>query len=253
MGIEVEEHEKYFLLKFSPYEEKYNLFNIRFMTEMIDTLSFLSENKSKKFLIIRGEDNFGAGADIKELLKATEDHEFAITFFTYMREIFHKLLDINKIVISQVKKIAYGASMELLLLSDYVISEKDVKFAAPGVKLGVFPPVLSSIGSFIIGYNNVKRLAMLGEVINADEAKSIGLVHIISDNFDKDTATLINNLIKSSPSSLLYVKRNMLRPFRQYMDKAFEDLIVQIQSEEAREGILSFINKTNPPWFSQSL
>ncbi|WP_338599497.1 enoyl-CoA hydratase/isomerase family protein [Sulfolobus tengchongensis] len=248
MPIEVYEHDKYILLKFFQPENKYNLFNVKFMTEVIDTLSSINENKNKRFLIIRGEDNFGAGADIRELIRATNDSEFAITFFTYMREIFHKMLDLNKIVISQVKKIAYGASMELLLLSDYVVSEANAKFATPGVKIGLFPPVLSSIGAFIIGYNNVKRLAISGEVINADEAKSMGLVHIVSDNLDKATEGLMKEISSSAPFATLYVKRNMLRPFRQYIDKAFDDLVVQVQSEEAREGLLSFLNKSNPSW-----
>jgi Enoyl-CoA hydratase/carnithine racemase len=139
--------------------------------------------------------------------------------------------------------------MELLLLSDYVISESKAMFATPGVKIGVFPPVLSSIGHFILGYNNIKRIAMKGEVIDANEAKSIGLVHIVNDDLDKATFELIKELSISAPSATLYIKRNMLRPFRDYIDKAFNDLIIQIQSEEAREGLLSFINKTNPPWF----
>ncbi|MCH4814260.1 MAG: enoyl-CoA hydratase/isomerase family protein [Saccharolobus sp.] len=249
MPIEVYEYDKYILLKFYQNDNKYNLFNVEFMTQMIDTLSAINDNKGKRFLIIRGEDNFGTGADIRELIKASNDSEFAITFFTYMREIFHKMLDMNKIVISQVKKIAYGASMELLLLSDYVISESKAMFATPGVKIGVFPPVLSSIGHFILGYNNVKRIAMKGEVIDANEAKSIGLVHIVNDDLDKATFELIKELSISAPSATLYIKRNMLRPFRDYIDKAFNDLIIQIQSEEAREGLLSFLNKTNPPWF----
>ncbi|MEM0164900.1 MAG: enoyl-CoA hydratase/isomerase family protein [Saccharolobus sp.] len=245
MSIEVYDYGKYFLLVFSSKDSKYNLFNMKFMTEMIDALSSLEENREKKFLIIRGEDNFGAGADIRELLKASNDSEFAITFFKYMKLIFYKLMDINKIIISQVKKLAYGASLELLLLSDFVISEYDAKFATPGVKIGVFPPVLSSIGSFIIGYNNVKRLAMKGEAITAEEAKLMGLVHILSKDLDNDTQKLIDELSKASPSAILYSKRNMLRPLRQYIDKAFDDLVVQVQSEEAREGILGFLNKTN--------
>jgi Enoyl-CoA hydratase/carnithine racemase len=104
MPIEVYEYDKYILLKFYPKDNKYNLFNVEFMTQLIDTLSAINDNKGKRFLIIRGEDNFGTGADIRELIKASNDNEFAITFFTYMREIFHKMLDMNKIVISQVKR-----------------------------------------------------------------------------------------------------------------------------------------------------
>ena len=88
MSIEVYDYGKYSLLVFSSKDSKYNLFNMKFMTEMIDVLSSLEENKEKKFLVIRGEDNFGAGADIRELLKASNDSEFAITFFKYMKLIF---------------------------------------------------------------------------------------------------------------------------------------------------------------------
>ncbi len=253
--IEVEEYNGYYLLKFYPKDQKYNLFNIDFMTQFIDILHNLSYDKTRKFLILRGEDNFGAGADLKELLRATTSNEFALTFFNYMREIYHLLMDINKIVISQVKKIAYGASLEILLLSDYVIAETNTKFATPAVRLGLFPPVLSSIGSFIIGYNNVKRLIYRGDVLDADEAKSIGLVNVVTNDIEKETDEILREFGKVSISAILLAKRNMLRPFKQYIDKAFEELILQVATEEAREGILSYINKTNPPWlidFSKS-
>ncbi len=249
MVVKTEVLGKYSVIKFST-GGKYNLFNIKFMTDMIDALSELENERTSRYLIIQGEGNFGTGADIGELKKANDDLEFARTFFSYMRQIYEKILQIPKIVIALPENIAYGASMEMLLVSDFVIAKPGTKFAAPGAKLGVFPPVLVSIGPHIIGYQNARRLALTGEEIDVEEAVKIGLVNYISEDPMKTAKVLMDKMSVMAPTSLMWMKKNINSHMSELLYDAFDDLVNQVQSENAKEGILAFISKNKPSWIS---
>ncbi|AWR96465.1 enoyl-CoA hydratase/isomerase family protein [Acidianus sulfidivorans JP7] len=227
---------------------KYNVMNIKFMTEFLDTLTEIEKEKKYKFLIIKGENNFGSGADIKELNIASKDREYAISFFNYMKEIYNRLINLDKITIAQVEGVAYGAHLEMLLVMDFVISKNDAKFAAPGGKIGVFPPVLTVLGPYVIGIQNTRRLAMLGEEITAEEAEKIGLITKSTDNIELETEKIIAKMHNMAPSSLILMKRHIAKYLSRDLDSVFKTLSIQVTSDDARDGINAFLSKLKPSW-----
>ncbi|WP_054836599.1 enoyl-CoA hydratase/isomerase family protein [Metallosphaera hakonensis] len=230
---------------------KYNVFDSRFMLGIIDTLSEVEKIREPHFLVIRGENgNFGAGADIKELLKASSDKEYAKVFFGHMRDLFVKMLTVNKVTIGLVEGVAYGASMELLLALDIVIAKTGTRFAAPGGKLGVFPPVLVSIGPYLLGARASRKLAMLGEELDTAKAKEVGLIDYDTENLESGLMEVLNRLKLMSPTSLVRMRKLILLSLVPHLDKAFEELATQVVTDEAREGISSFFSKTSPSWSS---
>ncbi|MBB5252795.1 enoyl-CoA hydratase/isomerase family protein [Sulfurisphaera ohwakuensis] len=229
-------------------EGKYNLVDIKFMHNLIDSLRMLDSNKEVRFVIIRGINNFGAGADIGELRRASDNREYATNFFSTMFEMFRTLLNLSKITIANVEGIAYGASMEILLATDFVIASKNSKFAVPGGKIGVFPPVMLTLGKYRLGWNNVLKMAFLGRELNAEEAKQIGLVYEITDNFEDTNANLIRELKQIAPSSLSMMRKILFTEHEKELEKAFQELIDQVLTEDARTGVISFLTKTKPKW-----
>ena len=228
---------------------KYNLVTKEFMYDLIDTLRKLDGDKSTRFVILTGANkNFGAGADVKELKMANENREYASGFFSTMFEMFKTLLNFSKPIISLVEGIAYGASLEILLVSDVVISSPYARFAAPGGKIGVFPPVLLTIGKDIIGFNNVIRLAFLGEELSADEAKQIGLVHYISDDLESEAKKVMDKMKEMSPTSLSNMRKILYNRYESELEFAFKRLTEQVLSQDATNGILAFLTKSKAPW-----
>jgi enoyl-CoA hydratase/carnithine racemase len=228
---------------------KYNVINKQLMYSMIDTFRKLDNEKSIRFVILTGANkNFGAGADIKELKLANENREYAMSFFSTMSEMYRTLLNFSKPVISVVEGVAYGASMELLLVSDIVISSPYSRFAAPGGKIGVLPPVLLTLGKEILGWDTVKKLALLGEELSADEAKEVGLVHYISENLEEEGRKVIEKLKQMAPTSLTNMRKILYSKYEKELQEAFKILIDQVGSRDATNGVLAFLSKTKPPW-----
>ncbi|WP_221288972.1 enoyl-CoA hydratase/isomerase family protein [Stygiolobus caldivivus] len=228
---------------------KYNVINKEFMYEMIDTLRKIDSDKNTRFIILTGANkNFGAGADIKELKAANENREYASSFFSTMFEMYRTFLHLTKPVISLVEGVAYGASLEILLVTDVVIASPYARFAAPGAKLGVFPPVLVTVGKEVIGLNNVIRMALLGEELSAEEAKQIGLVHYVTENLETEAEKVISKIKMMAPSSVMNMRKIIFWKYEEELEHAFKTLSEQVLTRDATNGILAFLTKTKAPW-----
>ncbi|EWG06953.1 MAG: Enoyl-CoA hydratase/isomerase [Candidatus Aramenus sulfurataquae] len=247
MYVNLEDRGKYAIIRFNT-QTRYNLVNEKFMLEMIEALERVSKERSLRFVIFKGENgNFGAGADIRELMKVSGDLSSAKSFFGTMKAMYESIMKLEKVTIAQVEGIAYGASLEMLLVMDFAVADEKARFAAPGGKIGVFPPVLIGLGPRIIGYDNVRRLAMLGEEIGAEEAKRIGLIHSYG-NVEEETKKVVAALSSFAPTSLAVMRRNIFADSLQVLDRVFDDLISQVVSDDARNGINAFLAKLKPSW-----
>jgi Enoyl-CoA hydratase/carnithine racemase len=252
MVVSLEKKRGYLLLTFNT-GGKYNVFNSRFMLDMIDALGEVEKIRDPHYLVIRGENgNFGSGADIRELSKASQDKEFAKVFFGHMYDLFVKLMQVNKVTIALVEGVAFGASLEALLVMDFVLAKRGTRFAAPGAKLGVFPPVLVSVGPYLLGHRVSRKLAMLGEEIDTSEAKNAGLIDVEVEDLDRGLLELLDKLRFMAPSSLVRMRKMIMKSLIPHLEGAFEELTAQVFSDEAREGISAFFSKIPPGWSSVS-
>jgi len=233
---------------------RYNLVNGKFMLEFLDTLDMLNKNQQIRFITVHGaKDNFGAGADINELFNATNSREHADWFFNTMKEIYVRLMTSDKFIIGFVRGVAYGAHLELLLAMDYVIANKDAKFAAPGGRIGVLPPVLVTMGPERIGWNATRRLAFLGETLDAGEALRIGLVDEVTEETDPMRAVdkVVRAVRQMAPTSVTRMRKILYARYGDLIERAFQSLKEQLMTLDARDGVTAFLTKTKPPWVKE--
>jgi len=230
---------------------RYNLVNGRFMVEFIDALDKLNRNQQIRFITVHGaKDNFGAGADINELYNATASREHADWFINTMKEVYIRLMTSDKFIIGFVRGVAYGAHLELLLAMDYVIASKDAKFAAPGGRIGVFPPVLVTMGPERIGWGATRRLAFLGETLDAEEALRVGLVDEVTEETDplKAVDKVVMAVRQMAPTSVIRMRKILHARYGDLIERAFQSLKEQLMTRDARDGVTAFLMKTKPPW-----
>ncbi|BCU66592.1 enoyl-CoA hydratase [Sulfolobales archaeon HS-7] len=222
---------------------QYNLLTLKFMIELNDLIQDLNKKKHLKFIILRGSDNFGAGADFQELYKYLGLKDENMKFFYAMRRLYVSMLELQKITISVIDKLAYGASLELALTSDFVIADENVRIGIGGVKYGLFPPLLSVIGKQLLGENNFKKLMYLGGEFDVKEAKDLGLIYDYGD-VNKLTEELLTKLRQNSFSAILRIKRISQGNVKEALSRAFESLVDQSVSDDAIAGIKAFVQKS---------
>jgi cyclohexa-1,5-dienecarbonyl-CoA hydratase len=128
-------------------------------------------------------------------------------------------------------------------------------FCQPEIKVGVFPPVAAVLFPHLVGRNRALELLLTGDIIDAAEAKTIGLINkvIRAQSFRKKTDEFISKLTSLSGPVLRLTKRAVDRGlFTSVNDgiKTVEELYLGelMQTADAHEGLNAFLEKRKPIW-----
>jgi len=159
-------------------ESKLNALNFDTLEEIRNVFNEVSDNKTIKGVIITGsgEKAFIAGADISEIAELNELN--ARKFAENGQEIFDLIENCHKPVIAVVNGFALGGGCELSMACHMRIAVTNAKFGQPEVNLGIIPGYGGTQRlTYLIGRGKANELMMTGDMIGADEAKSLGLVN----------------------------------------------------------------------------
>jgi len=193
---------------------------------------------------------FCAGVDIAEHLPET-----APPMLAQFHRACRSLLALDVPTVAVVHGAALGGGCELVMLCDFVVAARSATFGQPEIKVGAFPPVAAAALVAVAGQRRAMSLMLLGDTISAEAAQAAGLVTtVVDDSALPDTvAQLIGKLTALSRPALRLAKRAGLAAFRRAFDEALEQaeyLYVHelIRTEDAREGIVAFLEKRAPAW-----
>ena len=133
---------------------KANILNKIMMEELLYSLEAYKDNQNLKMVVFHGAGgNFSFGASIKEHMPENVEK---------MLKIFHNLARfIAKFpipVVSLIEGQCLGAGFEIALCSHLVFATPNSIIACPEIKLGVFPPILASLGDHKLGNSLTLKL-----------------------------------------------------------------------------------------------
>lgn len=223
------------------------------MREIGDALNECAERSDLVAIVFdaaEGSRAFSAGVAVEEHMAET-----VVEMLASFHDIFRKLNQISKPAIALVDGAALGGGCELVAACDIVIASERAKFGQPEIKLGVFPPVAAILLPRIIGEKKAREMILLGETIDAADALRCGLAtrFVSSDEIQKTLANVLTKLRELSASSLAMTRRALATDSSGDFDnslKAVEDLYLNqlMKTEDAHEGLRSFMEKRKPEW-----
>ncbi|MCL0091971.1 enoyl-CoA hydratase-related protein, partial [Dehalococcoidales bacterium] len=154
-----------------------------------------------------------------------------------------------------VNGVALGGGCELVAGCDMAIASDKAKFGQPEIKLGVNPPPASVLFPKIIGMKKALELILTGDSIDAWEAQRIGLVNKVVPHEELDQAAeeFANRLLEKS-GYILKLTREAFYKVSEISDyeKALDFINCRsrriMESEDAVEGLTSFLEKRKPVW-----
>lgn len=100
-----------------------------------------------------------------------------------------KLLTGSNPCIALVDGDAFGGGLGLASACDLVIASPNARFSLPEPLFGLIPGMITPVIRSRISAPNIRRLAISGESITADEAHGIGLVDVVADASEFETIT----------------------------------------------------------------
>lgn len=194
---------------------------------------------------------FCAGADLSEAsggdpseLAADRAHELA----ALLRAIVESPLPVIGAIDGHVRAGGFG----LVGACDIAVAGPRSTFALTEARIGVAPAIISLTLLPKLSPRAAARYYLTGEKFDAHEAAAIGLVTMAADDVDAAVASLVAELRNGSPQGLAASKALTTAGLLAGFDRDAERLSVEsarlFVSDEAREGMLAFLQKRPPQW-----
>jgi len=230
--------------------EPLNVLNIAMMKEINLALDALKTAQIKLLLFKAAGKAFSAGVDVGEHLG--DQVEEMIEVF---HGIFRRMDALPAVSIASVQGAALGGGCELALYCDLVIASEKAKFGQPEIQVGVFPPIAALIFPRITGRKKALELVLSGDLINAQEALSLGMVNKVvpAEALEEELGKFCGKFLGLSGLVLALTKKafnaGLMDPSAQGL-KEVEKIYLQelMKTKDAEEGLKAFLEKRKPVW-----
>jgi enoyl-CoA hydratase len=229
--------------------ETKNVLSTDMLKALGEAVAEIGRDDGVRVILITGDTVFSAGADIKEMRAKTP--EDAAIYARLAHGIFNGIEAGDKPVIAAINGYALGGGCELALACDIRIAAASAKLGQPELNLGI----ITGFGGTqrlprLIGPGKAKELIMMGRIIDAQEAETIGLVNLVVEDGEllgkaKEMALTI---AQKSPLTLRAVKGliNEYGPVEKGLEMEILSFAECFASDDRREGMNAFLEKRRP-------
>ncbi len=192
--------------------EKRNPLSKAMRDEILEHIKTAEENPDIAVVVLRGAGTiFCAGADMSrdDPTRAARNSDGMLSYAYYDDVVdFHLALFESQLpIIASVQGYALGAGLEMTMMCDLTIATESAKFGEPEIRFGSVGAAV--IMPWIIGYKRARELLYMGDLIDAETAKSYGLINRVvpDDSLEEETLRLANRLALIGRTTLVGAKR----------------------------------------------
>ena len=239
--------------------EKLNALVGHMRRDLAEALEAAGSDRAVHVVVITGAGRaFCAGGDISamnDLIERQDADEFS-RLLGSARRVVTAIRQMAKPVIASVNGPASGAGFNLVLACDLRIASTNATFSQSFVKVGLHP---DWGGTYflprLVTPNKACEMFFLGDAIDAEEARRLGIVNFVLEPEQLEAATReLAERLRDAPAISLGAAKQAV-----YMSQAAEleemlryETEAQLrcfESEDGREGVRAFLEK-RPPKFT---
>jgi methylglutaconyl-CoA hydratase len=235
-----------------------NALNDNIINLLTHYLTQIDGDPNVSAVILRANgDHFCAGADIESMRKSAalskeKNKKNALLFANCLK----RLANLNKPTICIIQGNTVGGGIGLIACCDIAIALDNAMFSFSEVKLGLVPAIISPYIINAIGQRAALYYFLTCDHFPAKQAKSLGLIHEISDakKIQPRLDYLLNAIKGYSQNALKNVKKLVHQQTPSLAAMEIEKLATLIathrSSLEGKEGLAAFLEKRAPSWQS---
>lgn len=232
-----------------------NALSQELQAELVDVLDAVEDRDDVRAVIVTGSpetSTFASGADVSDFqgLSAIEKREMS-----RKRGFLEVIDEFPRPVIAAMDGYALGGACELAQACDIRVATTDTKLGQPEINLGIIPGGGATQRlPRLVGEGQAMRLVLTGDVIDAEEAREIGLVDILCDPGEllERTDELAEKIATKSPVAIATAKRAVRQASRTPLDSGLsyekELFALTFASEDKTEGVAAFLEDRDPEW-----
>lgn len=232
--------------------DKLNALNKAVLQELDDAVQSIYDDRNIQAAIITGQGAkaFVAGADISEFIELS--NEEGATLAQKGQNIFFKIENSPKPIIAAVNGFALGGGCELAMACHFRLASENAKFGQPEVNLGLIPGYGGTQRlTMLVGKGKAMELMMTGNMINANEARDLGLINYVTslETLLEKTKEILNTILTKSPLAVSKVIAAVNSYFDCHKNGFSEEIKLfgeVFKSNDKKEGTNAFVEKRKP-------
>lgn len=228
--------------------EVLNAMNTKMHGEILEAIRSVREDPDLRVLVLTGAGRgFCSGDDMKESDprggECPPEKEVEIVWHNIVRE----LRRLPKPVIAAVNGVAVGAGSGLILGCDIRIASDKARFGDIFIRRGI------AGGAYLltrtVGVARALELIFTGDIIDAHEAKRIGIFNRVvpADQLEDATMQLAKRLAQGPAQALALSKETVEKVRNMDLDEGLRceeaAKLASLKTAEVREGIIAFVDK----------
>lgn len=229
---------------------KLNALNVATIQELHDGLENLDANPEIRVIIITGEGEkaFVAGADISEFANFSVE-EGAHLAAKGQELLFDFVEKLKTPVIAAVNGFALGGGLELAMACHFRVASDNAKMGLPEVSLGVIPGYGGTQRlPQLVGKGRAMEMIMTAGMIDAETAKSYGLVNYVvpQNELLEFTKGIANKIMRNSPVAIGKAIKAINANFKDGVDgyqTEIRNFGKCFGTEDFKEGTTAFLEK----------
>ena len=238
--------------------ESLNAITVQMEEDLYNAFTDVTEDDNVRVVVLTGAGRgFCSGEDVKERPGETpgwRKPSYRISMpVTHGNRLILALRNIPKPVIAAINGPAVGQGLSLCLHSDIRVASENARLGAVWMLRGIPPESFSAyVLPQIVGLAKAIELIFTGRIIDAAEAKEIGLVSDVypADKFFDSTYELAGTIARGAPIALALAKKAVYQFSDVFLDAAMQmerfALDYANKTDDREEGIRSFLEKRKP-------
>ena len=229
--------------------EALNALNSTVITNLEQVVTTLENDRDIRCMILTGAGrSFVAGADIGE--QCSLDLDGGRRWGQRGSALMRRIEKLEFPTIAAVNGFALGGGCELALSCDIILASEKAKFGQPEVGLGITPGFSGTQRlPRRVGIAKAKELIFSGRMIEADEAKEIGLVNVVyaPEALMDGALEMDKSFAKNAPIAVKYAKACIDRGMQMDIDGGIacenELFAMCFATADQKEGMGAFLEK----------
>lgn len=229
--------------------DKLNALNKTVLDELNKVLDEVESNRDIKSAIITGAGPkaFVAGADISEF--GGLNKEQAKTLAQKGQDTFARIEHSSKPIVAAVNGFALGGGCELAMSCHFRLASDNAKFGQPEVNLGLIPGYGGTQRMVqLIGKGKTMELLMSAAMVDANEAKQLGLVNHVTtpETLLEQTKKILDTINSKAPLAVT----GCIKAANAVFDETKNGYAIEIEefgelfvTEDMKEGTTAFLEK----------
>lgn len=235
--------------------QRKNAINPDLWLALASALRAAAADRTVQALVLTGAGgDFCSGADIS----GSRADVHPVDKLRLLTDVALALHELPQPTIAKVDGVAVGAGWNLALGCDFVVATPRARFSQIFAKRGLSIDLGGSwLLPRIVGLQQAKRLALLADMVDAEEAHALGLVTWVvgAEELDAFVAEVAARLVAGPPVALAQTKallhENADRPLRDALANEARAQAVNFGTTDAQEAYAAFAAKRTPVFTGQ--